>query len=66
MRAGDCANPMETIMSPFCLGVSVYLSACLQVCLWELFTRRLPWEGMAPLQVSTVARSLHGPRDASR
>jgi len=48
-------------MSPFCLGVSVCLSACLQVCLWELFTRRLPWEGMAPLQVSTVSRSLHGP-----
>jgi len=45
------------IISPFYLGVSVCLSACLQVCLWELFTRRLPWEGMAPLQVSTVARS---------
>jgi len=42
------------------------LSACLQVSLWELFTRRLPWEGMAPLQVSTVSCSLHDPRDASR
>jgi len=23
-----------------------------QVCLWELFTRKVPWEGMAPLQAS--------------